>query len=386
MAGMQATMLDRSQYAIGQIETLSTPRLVVYRTRLEQNISLLRHYLEEVAPGSGFRHLAPHVKTHKSAWVTELLLKSGIEKFKCTPQELDLLLQAGARDVFVAYPLLAHDANGLAQRVLLNPEALILAQVGSFAHAEELGAAARRHGVEIQCLLDLDVGHHRTGMPPAHALDVARQISSSPQTSPLKIRGIHAYDGHNSSADPAERKVCSERAMAEVVGCFRSLEAAQVRVERIVVGGTPGFLLDLHELVRHHRVEAEVLVSPGTWVYWDTNYEKKMPGMFEFAALVLAQVMDLPGEGLATLNLGYKRWGADQGPIELFSVPGLQVLSSSEEHTVLRCSEKRPSLGERVLIVPRHVCSTVNLWETFTVVDEHGCVEASSVPVTGRNR
>src|SRR5262245_61213228 len=147
---MQARTLDANQYAVEQVEMLSSPRLVVYRMRLEQNISLMRHYLEEVVPGSGFRHLSPHVKTHKSGWVTEILLKSGIGKFKCTPHELDLLLKAGAADVFVAYPLLAHDADRLAQSVLQNPQALILAQAGSLAHAEELAAAARRHGVEIQ--------------------------------------------------------------------------------------------------------------------------------------------------------------------------------------------------------------------------------------------
>jgi D-serine deaminase-like pyridoxal phosphate-dependent protein len=383
---MQARTLDANQYAIDQVEMLSTPRLVVYRMRLEQNISLMRHYLEEVVPGSGFRHLSPHVKTHKSSWVTSILLESGIGKFKCTPQELDLLLNAGAKDVFVAYPLLAHDADRLARSVLQNPQALILAQAGSLAHAEELGAAARRHGVEIHCLLDVDVGHHRTGMPPGQAKDVARQILSGPRTSHLKVRGIHAYDGHNSSADLAERKACSQKAMAEVIACVRSLEAAQVSVDRVVVGGTPGFLHDLNELVNHNHLDADVLVSPGTWVYWDTNYEKKMPGMFEFAALILTQVMDLPGEDRATLNLGYKRWGADQGPVELFSEPGLQVVSSSEEHTVLQCPGRRLSLGERVLIVPRHVCSTVNLWETFTVVDDRGGVEAACVPVTGRNR
>ena len=107
--------------------------------------------------------------------------------------------------------------------------------------------------------------------------------------------------------------------MQRVADCARSVEAAGIRVERIVVGGSPGFIPDLRELVVRHRVDAQVDVSPGTWVYWDSNYAAKMPGMFEIAALVLAQVMDLPGDGLATLNLGYKRWSIDQGPVQLFS-------------------------------------------------------------------
>jgi len=39
-----------------------------------------------------------------------------------------------------------------------------------------------------------------------------------------------------------------------------------------------------------------------------------------------------------------------------------------------------------VFLVPRHVCSTVNLWETFTVVGPDGRIERMCEPVTARNR
>ena len=73
--------------------------------------------------------------------------------------------------------------------------------------------------------------------------------------------------------------------------------------------------------------------------------------------------------------------------MELFSVPGLEFVGASEEHTVLR-QTGGPDLriGDPVLIAPRHVCPTVNAWESFTVVREDGSVEATAVPVSGRNR
>ena len=48
--------------------------------------------------------------------------------------------------------------------------------------------------------------------------------------------------------------------------------------------------------------------------------------------------------------------------------------------------ESRLSIEDRVLIAPRHVCPTVNLWETFTLVGRDGRVEATSLDVSGRNR
>jgi len=384
---MQAQVLNAQEYGIDRGELLPTPRLAVYRTRLEQNISLMRRYLESVVPGSGFRHLAPHVKTHKSAWVTRILMESGIRKFKCTLHELDMLCDAGAADILVAYPLLPHDADRVAGRVACRPSGSISAQVGCIEHADCLATAARKHGVEISCLLDLNVGQDRTGAAPEKVTDLARHIARSPHTGPLRIRGIHAYAGHNDSPDPEERAACSGRTMARVVECLKGLRQAGVSVERIVVAGTPGFMEELRELIGEHRVSAEVDVSPGTWVYWDTKYDGILPGMFEFASLILGQVIDLPAPGLATLNLGSKRWSADKGPVRLFSIPGLEVVSASEEHTVLRNTQgTKLRVGDQVLLAPHHVCTTVNLWETFTVVGEDGRVEMRSVPVDGRNR
>ncbi|HVR75527.1 MAG TPA: alanine racemase [Planctomycetota bacterium] len=375
------------EHPIEALTTLSTPRLVVFRAHLEENIRRFGRALDSVVPGSGFRHATPHVKTHKSAWVTRLLMEMGIERFKCTPRELDMLLEAGARDILVAYPLVSGEAERLAEVVERNPDTRIAAQIGSVEHAEVLAAAATKRGVEVDCLLDVDVGQHRTGMDPSLAPDLARTLARSRHLGALKLRGIHAYDGHNQHMEEARREECARKAMADVAGCAHALEAHGFPPGRIVTGGTPGFLLDLQEIVLHHRLDAEVEVSPGTWVYWDTNYDAKMPGAFRFAALLLAEVMDVPSGGLATLNLGYKRWGADQGPVTRFSAPGLEVVSASEEHTVVRQLDgPRLTFGDRLFIVPRHVCSTVNLWDTFTLVGSEGRIEEVSLPVSGRNR
>ena len=126
-------------------------------------------------------------------------------------------------------------------------------------------------------------------------------------------------------------------------------------------------------------------------IYRDSGYDRRMPGLFEYAACVLAHVMDRPTRDLLTLNLGHKRWGIDNGPIEVFSEPGLEFVSASEEHTVLRIDPSRGGdvsnqIGAPVLLVPRHVCSSVNLWETFVVLGPDGSIEDPASPVDGRNR
>ena len=380
--------LDVEEYFLSRLASLPTPRLVVYRKYLEENIARMRRYLEEVVPRSGFHHLRTHVKTHKSAWVTSILLDAGVRRFKCTPNELEMLVDAGAEDIFIAYPLLSRDADLLARRMTQYPKIRFLAQIGTLAHAEYLAAAARRHKTEIPVLIDVDVGGHRTGAPPQAVADLALSVARKSRFGPLRVEGIHAYDGHNHFSDPGDRLLASQEAMRLTADCVLELNRIGVPVGTVTAAGTPPFVEDLHELTQVHKIDAHVEVSPGTWVYWDTGYDRILPDRFKLAALVLAQVMDRPTSDLVTLNLGYKRWAIDQGPVQLFSIPGVEFVSANEEHTVLRRTAQTPELnvGDPILIAPRHVCATVNLWESFAVVSGDGSLESACEPVTARNR
>ena len=176
-------MLDLATYGFEGLETLEGPCLLVYQGLVAQNLSRMRGALERIRPGSGFTLLRPHVKTHKSAWTTALQQAAGIDKFKCTPNELQMLLDAGARDVFVAYPPLP----GLARRLAgaASAGARILAQASCLEHARWLSEAATAEGVTLDYLIDLDVGDHRTGLPPEavttrdHSARAARSLATS---------------------------------------------------------------------------------------------------------------------------------------------------------------------------------------------------------------
>lgn len=387
-SSMKQPILDPRRYFLGELTELATPRLVVFKKQVEENVRRMRSYLEAIVPGSGFGHLTPHAKTHKSSWVTRKLMDEGVTKFKCTFNELDALLETGVRELLVAYPPLAADAVRIARCARQYPGANVCAQIGCLAHARFLVAAARQYAVEIPCFLDLDVGNRRTGGSLEKLLDLMKRISRDSEFSPLRICGLHAYDGHNHSSDPEERRKCASECMERVARCWQALQVIGFPGERIVVSGTPPFEEDLRELSSRPHLNATVEVSPGTWIYWDTKYDSILPGKFEFAALVLAQVMDVPADDLVTLNLGYKRWAIDQGPVERFSVPGLEFVSASEEHTVLRRGPDAPRLdvGDRLLLAPRHVCATVNLWESFVLMGSEGHVLSENQPVTARNR
>jgi len=379
--------LDRELYRLDQLTDIPSPALVVYEELVEENLAIIRRELEAVSPLAASACLRPHVKTHKSAWAIRLQLSAGIEKFKCSHNELDLLLDEGVRDIFVAYPPLERLAGRIASAVAQNSQSKILAQVSSIEHARYLAAAAERENVDINYLIDLDVGDHRTGLPASSARSLLAAIQADETLSRLHLEGLHAYDGHNHSDDPRKRTECALKAMEEVALVVSELQKDGAEVNRLVVGGTPGFLHCLKALHAQEGLEVELEVSPGTFIYWDTRYDELMPGRFRLAALVLARVMDRPTPQKITLDLGHKRWAIDQGHVHLFSTPGLEVVKVSEEHTVLEHDGSCPlRIGDPVLIAPRHICATVNLWEEFHLVDGTGKLHSDRLAVTARNR
>jgi D-serine deaminase-like pyridoxal phosphate-dependent protein len=391
--------LEFPRYPIAaEARALSSPRLLVLRGAVEENIARMGRLLEERAPGSGFRHLRSHAKTCKSSWAVRLQMEAGITRFKATPNELDLLLAARARDIFVAYPPLPPLADRIARAIAADRVApgpagreplRLLAQVSAVEHAEALARAAAACGVEIPYLIDLDVGMGRTGIAPEEVPGLLRVIGEGAgRQGGLRFAGLHAYDGHNRDRSADARAATADLAMGKVIACARTLREAGIPAPLLVAAGTPSFLPDLERLLASPGSADEIEVSPGTWIYWDSACDAIDPGRFVPAALLLGRVIDRPGRDRVTLDLGHKRWGIDSGPLEVFDVKGLRVVATSEEHAVLEAEGPALDLriGDPVLAVPRHVCPTVNLWEAFTVIGPGGEIEIEACPVDGRNR
>lgn len=292
-----------------------------------------------------------------------------------------MLIDCGAPKIFVAYPLLACDAKRMAEKMKRHPEIQFYVQMARPQHADILAHVARESGVRWHYFVDVNVGMDRTGLAAEHAYDFYSTISDEQF---FTFSGLHAYDGHIHHRDPVERRQAAAIAMGKLKKSMNHFTAQGVQVPQCIVAGTPSFLVDA-EYWKTHAVATEILYSPGTWIYNDTLTDELMPNAFDYAALILAQVIDKPTPDTATLNLGHKRWAIDQGPVDTFSVAGLTVESCNEEHTVVAPAAQL-EIADYVLIAPRHVCSTVNLWEFITVMNKFGHIIEAASPVTGRNR
>ncbi len=371
---------NSAPYIIHQPEVIHTPRLIVFQDRVKNNIERMRYLLKSIDPTLDLQNLCPHVKTHKSSAITKMVMDEGVSFFKASLNEIDMLARCRVPRIFVAYPLLKQDAERVAQYILDYPHIQFFVQLSRHEHVEILTNISREKNITWHYYVDANVGMNRTGLPVEEVFDFYLSHADQPF---LSFAGLHAYDGHIHHKMPEERSAASIESMSRLKKCLDQFAGHGVHVENCIVAGTPGFVPDV-EYWFQNRVDTDIYYSPGTWIYFDTVSNEMMPNTFEYAAVILTQVIDKPTSHTATLNVGHKRWAVDQGPVETFSVPGMSVVSKSEEHTVVTAPE-HITIGDYILIVPRHVCSTVNLWEYAVIINKHGEIVGQS-PVDGRNR
>jgi len=363
-------------YRIDDTSQIISPGLVLFREILVDNI----RKMIQIA-GSPER-LRPHCKTHKIRQVTELELELGIAKHKCaTLAEAEMLAEAGARDIFLAYNLVGPNIDRAVNFVAKYPDIAFSATADHPEPVRALSEAFSAAGKEIEVLLDIDTGLHRTGLPPGDAaFFLYESIAESPALHP---GGLHAYDGQNHQTPLEERTVAVQAVWQETAAFRDRLVEAGLPVPRIVAGGTGSF--PIFAAISDRALE----LSPGTCVFHDAGYGEMFPDMdFTPAAVILTRCISRPGENRVTFDLGYKACAADQpeGRRLVFpALPDAKEVLQNEEHLVLetaRADEFEP--GDELLAISRHACPTSALHKEVYVVSDGKLVDRWEVVARDR--
>jgi len=368
--------MPQQWFEFKEVADVPSPALIVYRHRVRENIQRM------LAIAGGPDRLRPHIKTHKMRELLDMQLLVGIKKFKCaTIAEAELAATAGIPDLLLAYQPVGPAIRRLAQLVKTFPEtkfSVICDNEAALAELANAFPASNEPKSGIEVLVDLDLGQHRTGLPPGpEAAKLYKAIASSPN---LKPGGLHAYDGHICDADPEVRKAACNHAFAPAQVLRYELQSAGLRVPRIVAGGSPTFPF--------HAARPDVECSPGTTVFWDSGYGNKLRDLdFLPAALVLTRIVSKPGPNLLCLDLGHKALASEMlhPRVQFLNLSEYNAITHSEEHLVIGTSEaNRFEIGDCLYGVPRHICPTVALHSSAVVIENHQIVGSWKVAARGR--
>ena len=357
------------------LAALETPAPVVDLGALERNVARAADY----AAGHGLA-LIPHTKTHKTAEVAALQLvagAAGLAVAKSCEAEAFAARELG--------PLLLHyPAYGAAKwRRLAEVAARVPLTVAldSLAAAEPLAVALRRRGVAAEVLIELDVGMRRTGVgSPAAALALAQAIERFGGGG-LSVAGISCYPGHVRGSEEEVRE--GLRAVDETLRAARAaLEGGGIRCDR-VSGGSTATLFASHET-------SMTELRPGNYVFLDRSEGRGAWAPEDCALRVHATVVSTSVPGRMVLDAGSKALGEAPPPAGLrgygaiAGAPDVTIVALNEEHAVCELGPDagRWRVGDRVEVVPNHVCTCVNLHDAL-IGARDGAVERT-IPLIAR--
>jgi D-serine deaminase-like pyridoxal phosphate-dependent protein len=357
MFAMDATL---EAYAVKDAARIVTPALLIYPEIVDRNIRITLGMV-----GNDPQRWRPHIKTAKLGAIIRRMLDAGIHNFKCaTTLELLTACQAGAEDVLVAFAMTGANAR----RVLDLSRQFPKTRVSVLVEATEQLAVWRDTGIGI--FVDVNPGMNRTGVGNNRVDEIVKLCRDSGAA----LRGLHWYDGHLSSGEPAERSAQAHKGYDRLVEIVRAVEAAGCRVGEAITSGTPVAPYG-YSYPGFRNAGFIQRISPGTVVYNDMTSLRQLAGFgYEPAAVILTTVISHPLPEKITCDAGHKSVSADAG-VPTCAVIGhreLTPLKPSEEHLPIEAPAgvALPAIGENLYLVPRHVCPSVNNFdEALMIVD-----------------
>lgn len=337
---------------------IQSPGLLVFPEKVKQNID----YVLNLVDGNPAR-LRPHIKTHKTKEVNDLLLSAGITKFKCaTIAEAELLAISQAPSILLSMQATGPYIYRLVELVKSYPQSRFACLVDDVEAAKAISATFQSHHLSIDVFIDINVGMNRTGIIPEKAASLMHQIKN---LSGLKICGLHAYDGHIRDVNLEDRKAHVQRDFIEFEALIQSTTSEFPDLE-LCVGGTPSFLV-------HHQNPSYVC-SPGTFVFFDAGYATLYPkNSLEPALYIVSRIISKPSKTSICLDLGHKSVAAEnsiENRVRFVDYPEFNLLSQSEEHGIVEVQDSDEfEIGQAFYMIPYHVCPTVALHANLQVIE-----------------
>ena len=349
-----------------QVDDLETPVPVIDADRVERNLRAMQDYCDR----HGLK-LRPHIKTHKLPHLARRQVKLGAVGITCQKLgEAEVMADAGIDDILISYPLIG-PAKALRLAALARRLRMSVAVDNALA-LDTAAAAAGAAGAEIGILVEFESGANRVGVATVEeALALARRVVATPG---LRFEGLMTYP-----LGPA--------AAAFIAAARERFSAEGIAIPTVSGGGTPAAW-------SAHMVPGVTELRVGTYAYHDRATVAAGAATLDDCALhVVATVVSRPTADRAVIDAGSKSLSSDLVAPEagagyglLLDYPEAVITRLNEEHGTIDLSActRRPALGERLRILPNHVCVVSNLHDAVVMVRDGRVVE--TVPVAARGR
>jgi D-serine deaminase-like pyridoxal phosphate-dependent protein len=359
---------------LGTILDLSTPTLVLDRSRLERNAARMRDKVRDLGVT-----LRPHVKTSKSIDVLRVL--AGGEAVPITVStlaEARYFFSHGVTDILYAVGIAPVKLPEVADLIHAGCNLRIILDTLEAANA--VRAFVDAQGVTIEALVEIDSDGHRAGVAPddPRLVEIGHALGAS-------LVGVMTHAGASYDCRTGEEfEAMAEQERSLTVNAAERLRAAGLRCDIVSVGSTPSisYARDLTGVT-----EARV----GVYAFGDlVQSELGTCDVDDIAIGVIASVIGHNRHhGRVLIDAGFLALSRDRGtadlpvdwgygavcnPVSGRIIEEVTVSSTNQEHGIVTARSgqidfDRFPVGSRVKILPNHACATAAAYDRYFVTE-----------------
>jgi D-serine deaminase-like pyridoxal phosphate-dependent protein len=357
-----------------------TPEVVIDLRRVER---IARAAATAAEHGVALR---PHVKTHKLPPIAALQIEAGAVGIQVAKLgEAEVFAGAGIADIFVGYPLVGARKIARVIELLETTSVKISVAADALEVAIPIARAAAFAGLAVPVVIEVDTGLHRLGVQPGRAtLEFASRLA---ELDGVAVAGLFTHEGH---VYTQARSMVEKRAMTEAACAALDETADLVRASGIPLA-TVSVVRRGHSASRSGARTSPSFARERTS---STTSASSVRGLRRRTTLPRSSsVVGRPEATRAVIDAGSKVLTSDRlltvDPGLTFGAvagyPGAQVIRHSEEHGMLEFPAPADiRIGDRVGIVPNHICPVINLADSVSVVADGRLAERWVVSARGR--
>jgi len=360
---------------------LDTPCLVVDQDRLEGNIRAMQSHVTRFG-----KKLRPHAKTHKCSRIAKMQMEAGAVGI-CVAKvsEAEVLVRSGVKGTLITSPVVTdHKIANLMECLSLDPELMVV--VDNPANGQKLSDEAKRRGLRLNVLVDLDPGMGRTGVSFKDGAAMGQSIHSLPG---LRLRGVQCYAGHVQHIASFEERVRTSLGwMEQAANVVRQFREKGLTCAIFTGSGTGTCEIDV-------KIPELTDLQAGSYTMMDAEYisigSSENPARFETfppALTLLTSVINTNHSDHVTVDAGLKalyRDGATPYVLNPASTD-LRYEWRGDEHgqIVFPAGSVRFELGDVLELVVSHCDPTVNLFDVLHMTRNNVVTDIWPVDMRGK--
>lgn len=375
-------MSDRKGDMMMTYDELDTPALLIDKQVMMENLAAMQQYADRQQV-----KLRPHTKTHKTPGLAKVQEEMGASGFTVAKVgEAEVMAAHGLTDIFIANQIVGETKL---KRIRKLAESIHISfGIDCVEHVHQIEDVFRGAEKKAEVLIEIEVGEERSGVIEESDF---RQILQAIKTCEfVHLKGIFSHDGHTYKAESkAHCQTLYEDAVNRTLRFAQIAKESGMLLEVVSIGSTPPFLFqfDIPKGVTEIR--------PGTYIFMDASQSNVIGTFSHCAAAVLTTVISKPTNTRVITDVGAKGLTAQTRTKGLTKTKGLGkvkdfddvfVSSVFVEHAIIYHEGFRQTvqIGEKVQIIPNHICPAVNLHEKAYLIQDGEVVEELDIACKGK--